>query len=819
MRGGAGPSGAECVCPAGRRSGAVRCGAVRCGAERPWGGRRRCPRWPRRSGPCCCSRRPRRRCRGSACATLQWTADEEKKRQCAFKGKDPQRDCHNYIKMLLQLNSTHLYTCGTCAFSPACAYMNVQNFSLEREPSGKLLLEDGKGRCPFDPEYKSTAIMVDGELYAGTVTNFQGNEPTIYRSQESRISLKTENSLNWLQDPVFVGSAYLHESQLPGGPGGDDDKVYFFFSETGKEFDYFANTIVSRIARVCKGDLGGERVLQRRWTTFLKAQLLCSRPEDGFPFNVLQDMFVLTPQGQGWESTVFYGVFTSQWNKGGPGSSAVCAFPMQEVQRAFGGLYKEVNRETQQWYTDTGPVPEPRPGACINSRTRQMKINSSLQMPDRVLNFVKDHFLMNSPLRSAPLLLQSRLRYQQLSVDHVEGLHGTYHVLFLGTDDGRLHKAVSVSGKVHIIEELRLFPAGEPVLKLLLDPHQGWLYAASYSALAQVPVSNCSLYRSCGECVLARDPYCAWNGSACRSVPPSPQRARAQHWAQDIEGANTEELCRLGNGSMPIPRRLLPTDAAPCQSVRLPANAVRSLPCQLLSNLASRHWLHNGTRIDASHLVLPDGALVLVGSPERVGTYECWSLEEGFRKLMASYCVEVEAAPNVRPRPPVPVPPAHPDVAVPPLISTSRSTSAGGSVAARLDDNSYWTEFLVMCVLFGAAVVVLTLFLLHRHRDGMKALLEPGERGTGHTKPPRKAVESLPLNGSNLPSAAPEHKGYQALHDNHIASTPVHEPPGAPAFSGSEKRPLNLCDSFVEVSPTCQRPRVRLGSEIRDSVV
>lgn len=66
-----------------------------------------------------------------------------------------------------------------------------------------------------------------------------------------------------------------------------------------------------------------------------------------------------------------------------------------------------------------------------------MKINSSLQMPDRVLNFVKDHFLMNSPLRSAPLLLQSRLRYQQLSVDHVEGLHGTYHVLFLGT--GRSH--------------------------------------------------------------------------------------------------------------------------------------------------------------------------------------------------------------------------------------------------------------------------------------------------------------------------------------------------------------------------------------------
>lgn len=33
---------------------------------------------------------------------------------------------------------------------------------------------------------------------------------------------------------------------------GDDDKIYFFFSEAGKEFDFFDNTIVSRIARVCK---------------------------------------------------------------------------------------------------------------------------------------------------------------------------------------------------------------------------------------------------------------------------------------------------------------------------------------------------------------------------------------------------------------------------------------------------------------------------------------------------------------------------------------------------------------------------------------
>lgn len=81
-------------------------------------------------------------------------------------------------------------------------------------------------------------------------------------------------------------------------------------------------------------------------------------------------------------------------------------------------------------------MPQPNPvlcPQCITSHTRHLKINSSLQMPDRVLNFIKDHFLMDSAVRSQPLLLQSRLRYQQISVHRTQGLHGTYDVLFLGT--------------------------------------------------------------------------------------------------------------------------------------------------------------------------------------------------------------------------------------------------------------------------------------------------------------------------------------------------------------------------------------------------
>ncbi|XP_042329080.1 semaphorin-4B [Sceloporus undulatus] len=749
---------------------------------------------------------------------LSWGAEEEKKRQCVFKGKDPQRDCHNYIKILLQLNETHLYTCGTSAFSPTCTYIKIPDFSLIQEASGKLLLEDGKGRCPFDPEYKSTAIMVEGELYTGTVSNFQGNEPTILRSHGSRPAIKTENSLNWLQDPFFVGSAYLREGLPPSNPqreedsSNDNDKIYFFFSESGKEFDFFDDTIVSRIARVCKvATWGGERVLQRRWTTFLKAPLLCSHPEDGFPFNILQDMFVLTP-GQDWRQTVFYGVFTSQWDRKGAGGAAVCAFSMLDVKEAFNGLYKEVNRETQQWYTDTHPVPEPRPGACISSQTRQMKIASSLQMPDRVLNYLKDHFLMDSAVRSQPLLLQGHSRYRQLSVQRVQGLHQAYDVLFLGTDNGQLHKAVVTGEKVHLIEEIQLFPPGQPILELLLDPIQGLLYAASYDALVQVPLANCSLHQTCGECILAQDPYCAWSGHACQPPILNRQQLHGVSWAQDIENADAVGLCPVSTMQFANSG----AEESPCQRVVLHPNAVKPLPCPPLSNLASWKWEKDGAPLNASSLVLPDGGLVLVGGSGQAGRYECWSWEGGFRKRTASYCVEVEPALGPRLMPPLRSPPE--------TVSTSRSTSAEatGDISALLEDKTYWTEFLVMCALFGMTVTLLTLFGLHRHHDAIKAFLKQGT--CTHAKAPRKAgapPESLPLNSANVPSSLPEHKGYQALNDSHVANTPAHVGPGHldVAFLESSRRPLSIHGSFVEVSAASQRPRVRLGSEIRDSVV
>lgn len=368
--------------------------------------------------------------------------------------------------------------------------------------------------------------------------------------------------------------------------------------------------------------------------------------------------------------------------------------------------------------------------------------------------------------------------------------------------DGRLHKAVTLGSRVHIIEELQVFPHGQPVQNLLLDSHRGLLYASSHSGVVQVPVANCSLYPTCGDCLLARDPYCAWSGSSCRLVSLHQPDLASRPWIQDIEGANAKDLC---NASSARPRTLVPA-GKPCKQVRIQPNTVNTLACPLLSNLATRLWLYNGAPVNASAScrVLPTGDLLLVGSQQGFGMFQCWSIEEGFRQLVASYCPEVMEDGVMGQK--------DQRDGIPVIINTSRVSAPAGGRASWGADKSYWNEFLVMCTLFGLAVVLLVLFFLYRHRDGMKLFLKQGECATVHpkTRPVVLPPETRPLNGVGPPSTPLDHRGYQALSDSS---------PGPRVFTESEKRPLSIQDSFVEVSPVCPRPRVRLGSEIRDSVV
>ncbi|XP_060546564.1 semaphorin-4D isoform X2 [Pantherophis guttatus] len=462
-----------------------------------------------------------------------WKVTEDKKTKCAEKGKSKQTECLNYVRVLQYLNDTLLYVCGTNAFQPICDHLNLATFKL----MGRN--EDGKGRCPFDPAQSYTSVMVDGDLYSATSYNFLGSEPIISRNSLQN-PLRTEYAIPWLNEPNFIFADVIRAD--PENPDEDDDKVYFFFTEVSVEYEFLNKLMIPRIARVCKGDQGGHRTLQKKWTTYLKARLFCSIPEKNLFFNIVNDIFILKTSNL--KEPVIYGVFTPQLNN--VGLSAVCAYNISTVEDVFAkGKYMQsttVEQSHTKWLRYNGEIPKPRPGACINKEAKAENFKSTLNLPDKTLQFVKDHPLMDdsvTPIGDRPRLIKRDVKYTQIVVDQVRALNDTlYDVMFIGTDQGALHKAISYENGMHIMEEIQLFPNFDSIQTLLLSSKKGkqYIYAGSNTGVVQSPVAFCEKYSTCVDCVLARDPYCGWNPhkSLCSDIFKESENNR--DWIQNISG-------------------------------------------------------------------------------------------------------------------------------------------------------------------------------------------------------------------------------------------------------------------------------------------
>ncbi|XP_059215162.1 semaphorin-4G [Centropristis striata] len=567
----------------------------------------------------------------SSALTIEWEASPEQKRQCLLKGKDNKTECFNHIRFLQRFNSTHLYMCGTHAFSPLCAYIDEERFVMSSRP------EEGRDKCPYGPTTGYTGLIIDKQMYTASQYEFR-SFPDIRRNSPSP-TLKTEDApTRWLNEADFVGSALVRESL--GSSTGDDDKIYYFFTEKSQEqTTTYSHSRVARVARVCKRDRGGRLTLQKRWTSFLKARLTCSLPEYDFHFNMLRSVFVMP--GLMPQDTLFYGIFGLEWKN--VKASAVCRFSLSEVQEAFQGPYMENQDSGSKWKEYTGKIPDPRPGTCVTDALRARGINVSTSLPDDVLNFVRRHPLMSQQVQPSdrrPLLFRRTTDYTHMAVHMIQGLDGqTYHVLYMGTDEGWLHKAVEIEGQLHIIEELQLFQEPQPVTNLLLSAKQMSVYVGSSSGVVQLPLSNCHRYTSCYDCIFARDPHCAWSGAQCVDVMAQADRSTLiqdiQHGSRGCENTQDDVIVRS-------------------RAVRVGDDVL--LQCELSSNLATPLWTLDGSELQGYGLnsgfrTGTDGLLIIEARQDQSGLYTCYAVENNIKVAMVSYNVTIRL--DLPPPPPV----------------------------------------------------------------------------------------------------------------------------------------------------------------------
>ncbi|XP_066142408.1 semaphorin-1A isoform X1 [Euwallacea fornicatus] len=440
---------------------------------------------------------------------LIWFSNEHDAKMCVMKGKD-EENCQNYIRIMAKSAPTRLLLCGTNAFKPICREYNVlsKNYTVEKEKPGQAV-------CPYDPHHNSTAIYVDGDLYTGTVADFSGMDPIIYREP-----LQTEqyDSMS-LNAPDFVGSMT------------QGDFVYFFFRETAVEYINCGKAVYSRVARVCKNDRGGPHRFRNRWTSFLKSRLNCSvTGEFPFYFNEIQSTTDLI-DGKYGDTTarLIYGTFTSPPNS--ISGSAVCAFSLQDITDTFEGNFKEQAAINTNWLPVlSNKVPDPRPGQCHNdSRT----------LPDLTLNFIKTHSLMDESVPNffgQPIVIRTSFHYRftQIAVDPQVKVPGgkSYDVLFIGTDNGKIIKAVNAQSaetrhgvRTVVVEEIQVFPLHVPVRSIKImksgTKAEGRLIVVSDTEVQSLRLHRCDSNKisSCSECVALQDPYCAWDKvqGKCRS--------------------------------------------------------------------------------------------------------------------------------------------------------------------------------------------------------------------------------------------------------------------------------------------------------------
>ncbi|OQR72190.1 semaphorin-1A-like [Tropilaelaps mercedesae] len=474
---------------------------------------------------------------------LEWRPSESDVKMCILKGKS-ETACHNYIRVIAKKAHDRVLVCGTNAYKPKCRDYALLpsgpppsggSSSLSAQKGGNAnqrasdrefsLTEEkpGEGLCPYDPNHNSTFTFADGNLYVGTVGQFSGADPLIYRKP-----LRTEQfDLKHLNAPQFVSSMHL------GG------FVYFFFRESAVEYINCGKAIYSRVARVCTNDQGGPHKFKERFTSFLKARLNCSIPgEVPFYFNELQSTSpIVEGSYRGERARLIYSVLTTGANS--ISGSAVCAFRLEDIDATFHGAFKGQEDKNSNWLpVINSKVPEPRPGQCVNN---------SRSLPDVTLNFITNHPLMDQAVPAylgKPVVVHTGFsyRYTYIAVDpQVESVSGKlYDVLFIGTDHGHVLKVINLASLTQpgdsnhptepvLVEDVHVFgrtgdapgsgpssrtPTGPVAVTSLVvqrSPYEQKLIVVSNSEIQGIPLFHCHRAQTCGDCVRLQDPYCAWN--------------------------------------------------------------------------------------------------------------------------------------------------------------------------------------------------------------------------------------------------------------------------------------------------------------------
>nr|NP_524637.2 plexin A, isoform A [Drosophila melanogaster]AAF59394.1 plexin A, isoform A [Drosophila melanogaster] len=408
----------------------------------------------------------------------------------------------NYNKVLLIDRATsRLIACGSL-FQGTCTVRNLQNVSIiEHEVPDAVVANDANSStvafiAPGPPQHPVTNVMYVGVTYTNN-SPYRSEIPAVAsRSLEKTKMFQIASSAVTTGTRTFINS-YARETYFVNYVYGFSSERFSYFLTTQLKHSHHSSPkeYITKLVRICQED--------SNYYSYTEIPVECiSDAQGGTKFNLVQAGFLGKPSsdlaqslGISIQDDVLFAVFSKGEGNTPTNNSALCIYSLKSIRRKFMQNIK----------------------SCFNgSGMRGLDfISPSMPCVLTKLQTIGEDFCgldVNSPLGGETPITSVPVAMFNTKLTSVAATSTSgYTVVFVGTSDGFLKKVVIESSS--IANEYASFAVdlGSEINRdMQFDNQNLYIYVMSKTKVSKVKVFDCSDYKTCGDCLGARDPYCGW---------------------------------------------------------------------------------------------------------------------------------------------------------------------------------------------------------------------------------------------------------------------------------------------------------------------
>lgn len=400
--------------------------------------------------------------------------------------------------LLIDYVGSRVIACGTL-FQGVCTVRSMQNISLvDQDVQEAVVANNGEAStvafiAPGPPAPPSTMVMYVGVTYINN-SPYRGEIPAV-----SSRSLQKERMFQIAISHVTTGTRmYINTFSRDTYP------VTYVYGFSSERFSYFltyqlkhthgqSNEWISKLVRLCQED--------SNYYSYTEIPIECIG-EDGTKYNKVEAAFLGRPGQDLAESLniqtsddVLFAVFSQANGKVSTNKTAMCVYSLRSIRRKFMQNIK----------------------ACFNgdgSRGLDF-ISPTMKCVVTRLQSLSEDFCgldVNSPLGGeTPVTATAAATFNTEISSIAATFTSSFTVAFIGTKKGKLKKLVVETANTATEYADVAIDEGSPVnADMFFDKKEMNVYVMTEKRISKVRVHECSVHKTCSECLTARDPYCGW---------------------------------------------------------------------------------------------------------------------------------------------------------------------------------------------------------------------------------------------------------------------------------------------------------------------